>query len=122
MQTMKAIVVALFLGVGLAGPVAAGPLEDATAAYGNGDYATALRLIRPLAEQGNDAAQYSLGVMYRTGQGVLQDHVQAHKWFNLAGARGMEGGRRNRDEVATKMTPAQIAEAQRLAHEWKPKQ
>ena len=53
MQTMRAILVALFLGVGLAGPVAAGPFEDATAAYGNGDYATALRLIRPLAEQGN---------------------------------------------------------------------
>ena len=60
--------------------------------------------------------------MYANGQGVPQNHVQAHKWFNMAGAGGVEDGRKNRDIVATKMTPAQIAEAQRLALEWKPKQ
>ena len=44
------------------------------------------------------------------------------KLFSLAGASGSGHGLKLRDLVATKMTPAQIAEAQRLAHEWKPKQ
>lgn len=50
-----------------------------------------------------------------------QDYIQAHMWFNLAGAGGNATALRNRDLVAAKMTPAQIAEAQRLAREWKPK-
>ncbi len=64
--------------------------------------------------------------MYDVGQGVPQDYVQAHKWYNLATSRFPPGENRdlavkNRDLVATKMTAAQIAEAQRLAREWKPK-
>jgi TPR repeat protein len=50
--------------VSLAAPVAAGPFEDAGAAYDKGDYATALRLWRPMAEQGNAAAQFNLGQVY----------------------------------------------------------
>ena len=77
------------------------------------------------AEQGNAAAQYNIGVMYYKGQGVPQDYVQAHMWFNLAASR-LEAEKRNeavknRDIIASRMTPAQIAEAQRLAREWKPK-
>ena len=49
--------------------MAAGPLEDAAAAEARGDYATALRLFRPLANQGNAVAQFSLGVMYDKGTG-----------------------------------------------------
>ena len=55
------------------------------------------------------------------GQGVTQDYVQAHMWFNLAAAQGDEIPRKNRDAVAERMTSEQIAEAQRLAREWKPK-
>ena len=185
---------ALLLALGLSGAANAGPFEDALASYNRGDHATAFRLWRPLAVQGDADAQFNLGIMYDTGQGVtqnyaeavkwyrlaavqgnvkaqnnlgfmyangqgvtqnhaeavkwyrlaadqgnaraqsnlgfmyakgegvLQNHVQAHKWFNLAGAGGVENGRKNRDIVATKMTPAQIAEAQRLSLEWKPKQ
>ena len=47
--------------------------ERGTAAYMRGDYAAALREYRPLAEQGDATAQYSLGVMYRLGRGVSQD-------------------------------------------------
>ena len=49
--------------------------------------------------------------------------MQAHMWFNLAGALAGERAKsvENRDRVAAKMTPAQIAEAQKLAREWKPK-
>ena len=71
-------------------------------------------------------AQYNLGAMYHNGKGVPQDYAQAHMWFNLAAFRFPPGERRdkaarNRDIVAERMTPAQIAEAQKLAREWKPK-
>jgi TPR repeat protein len=196
----KAGCVILVLSLSLAAPVVAGPLEDATAAYTRRDFATALRLLRPLAdqgdafaqsllgfmyangrgapqdyaeavtwyrkaadqgradaqfnlalmyangqgvpqdhaeamtwyrkaaEQGDAAAQLNLGVIYHVGQGVPQDYVQAHKWYNLAAARfpasdseKRANAVRNRDAVTAKMTAAQIAEAQRLAREWKPK-
>ena len=86
------------------------------------DVVQAVKWYRLAADQGNADAQLSLGVMYDTGKGVPRDHVQAHKLFSLAGASGSGHGLKLRDLVATKMTPAQIAEAQRLAHEWKPKQ
>ncbi len=76
---------------------------------------------RLAADQGHAFAQISLGVMFSKGEGVPQDYVQAHMWFNLAGAGGNSIGKQGRDWVARKMTPAQIAEAQRLAAEWKPK-
>jgi len=53
---------------------------------------------------------------------VPQDYVQAHMWVNLAGAQGIEDARKARDILAGQMTPARIAEAQRLAREWKAKQ
>ncbi len=90
-------------------------------AYLRGDYATALKEWRPLAEQGDALAQYNLGVMYFMGRGVPQDDVQARMWLNLAAAQGHEPARKYRDRLAEVMTPAQVAEAQRLAREWKPK-
>jgi uncharacterized protein len=96
--------------------------------YDNGkgvpqDSAMAMSWFRKSAAQGNADAQYNLGVMYDNGKGVPQDYVQAHMWFNLAASRSPEGDQsvKNRDLVAAKMTPAQIAEAQKLAREWKPK-
>ncbi len=59
--------------------------------------------------------------MSRKGHGVPQDYVQAHMWFNLTAARGDKLAKENRDIVAKQITPAQIAEAQRLAWDWKPK-
>ncbi len=91
-------------------------------AYDRGDYATALTEFRPVAQQGNADAQFILGVMYSKGQGVPQDDVQAHMWLSLAAAQSKESYRKSRDILAKQMTPAQIAEAQRLAREWKPKQ
>ena len=75
---------------------------------------------RKAAEQGDASAQNNLGSMYADGRGVPQDYVQAQMWWNLAAA-GNEGARKNRDIVVKLMTPAQIAEAERLAREWKPK-
>src|SRR5271163_410553 len=91
-RTFKATVAALMLAVSSAGSVAAGPAEDAAAAvaaHKRGDYATALRLIRPLADQGDADAQNILGLMYYSGQGVPQDYVIAHMWLSLAAAGGL---------------------------------
>ena len=90
-------------------------------AYEKGDYATALKEWRPLAAQGNAAAQALLGMMYEEGQGVPKDYVQAYMWLSLAAAQGYERATKLRDKLAEKMTPAQVAEAQRLAREWKAK-
>ena len=108
---------AMLLPIAIAAPVAAGPLEDAVAAYARSDYATALRIFRPLANQGNAVGQYILGFMYSNGHGVPQDYIEAHAWFAQAAAQGDKDAAKNRDEVAKLMTPAQIAEAQKLARE-----
>jgi TPR repeat protein len=193
-----ATLTALLAAVAVPGAANAGPYDVALAAAEQGDYATALRLWRSLAEQGDaDAqynlgvmysngdgvprdyaeamkwhrkaaeqgngnaqfnlgfmydlgrgmpqsyteavkwyshaanqgvaiAQYKLGVMYHHGQGVPQDYVHAHMWFSLAALQFPASETENRDEavkardfVASKMTPAEIAEAQKLAREWK---
>ena len=84
-----------------------------------------IKQLRRAAEQGDASAQYNLGVMYDTGQGVPQDYVQAHKWINLATSRTTpreaEEYRSARDSLAERMTASQIAEAQRLARKWQPK-
>ena len=90
----------------IAGAAVAGSLED---------------IYRVGAEKGNASAQFSLGFMYEKGQGVPQDYVQAYMWFNLAAAQSTKGAAEWREHIAARMTPAQIAEAQKLAREWKPK-
>jgi hypothetical protein len=71
--------------------VAVSPFEDAAAAYDRGDYATALRLYRPLADQGDAPAQNDLGLMYRDGRGVPQDYAEALTWYRLAADQGNAG-------------------------------
>jgi TPR repeat protein len=71
--------------------VAAGTFEDAIAAFGRGDYPTAVRLFRPLADRGNVHAQYNLGNMYRNSQGVPQNDAEAVRWFRLAADQGNAG-------------------------------
>ncbi len=73
------------------------------------------------AVQRHVSAQYYLGIMYSMGYGVPQDFVQAHKWYSLAGANGDKGAATLRDALAKRMTPAEIAEAEKLAREWTPK-
>jgi uncharacterized protein len=59
-----------------------------------------------------------LAISYSTGKGVPYDLVAAHKWFNVAAVKGQREALGWRAELALEMTPAQIAEAQRLAREW----
>ena len=73
------------------------------------------------AEQGHALAFAKLGWVYEQGRGVLQDFIQAHKWYSLAVANGYEKAAEYRDALAKQMTSAQIAEAQNLTREWKPK-
>jgi len=89
------------------------------------DYAEAAKWYRLAAERGDAQAQYNLGLAYIEGEGVTPDNVAAHMWFNLAAARFPATDTRNRlaavknrDVVAAKMTPEQVAEAQKLAREW----
>src|SRR4030065_430137 len=190
----------LLLSISMTVTAYSGQFEDATAAYERGDYATAFRLMKPLAEKGDAKAQHNLGVMYDYGRGVPQDYTEALKWYRSAAEHGIpeaqhhlalmyyqgQGVRQNyaeagkwyrraaeqgmadtqvnlgimyyhgqgvsrdyvlahmwlnlaasqhpasvredlndavhyRDIVNSLMTPAQIAEAERLARKWKPK-
>ncbi len=129
-----ALIAALCAGftLGLTAPGWAGMWEG-KAAYKRGDYATALREWRPLAEQGSAKAQVTLGLAYGIGLGVPRDLVQTHMWLNLAASRLPPGKHRDTaaksrdkavehsDIVAATMTPAHISEAQKLAREWRPK-
>lgn len=92
------------------------------------DKAAAEKWYRLAADQGNPQAQYNLGLWYAQGEGGTPDSVRAYMWFNLAAAgfapadtRGRGLAVANRDAVASNMNSEQIAEAQRLAREWKPK-
>ena len=85
--TIKAAIAALILALGLVGSAAAGPVEDAEAAYKRHDYVTAMQLIRPLADQGIAAAQYILAIMYANGLGVPQDYAVAVTWLRKAAFR-----------------------------------
>jgi len=81
----------------------------------------ALFWFRRAAAQGNALAFAKLGLMYTQGRGVPQDFIQAHMWYNLSAANGEKRASESRDSLAKQMTPAQIAEAQRMAREWMPK-
>ena len=62
------------------------------------------------------------GLLYFKGLGVPQNYAIAHMWLNLGADSGNEEAANYRDALTAKMAPTQIAEAQRLAHEWKPAQ
>ena len=73
------------------------------------------------AEQGFDVAQFNLGLKYANGQGVPVDNIEAHLWWSLAARQGNKAATLARKIVAGKMTPEQIAVAEKFAREWKPK-
>ena len=88
---------------------------------GQQDYKMAVYYLRLAANQGNDLAQRKLGQMYERGEGVQQDFVKAYMWYSLGSSNGVEAGARLRNALVKQMDPDQIAEAQKLAREWKPK-
>ncbi|MEX0815303.1 MAG: peptidoglycan-binding protein, partial [Dongiaceae bacterium] len=84
---MNRLVLALAIWFALTAPAWAG-FEEGLAAYERGDYATAVREWLPLAQQGDAAAQFNLGVMYDTGKGVPQDYAEAVRWYRRAAEQG----------------------------------
>ena len=62
----------------------------------------------------------ALGRLYVQGLGVPQNYVQAHMWFSLAASRFEAEAMKERDALATRMAPEQIAAAQKLAASWRP--
>jgi TPR repeat protein len=100
--------------LGIAG-ASAGPWEDGMASYNRGDYMSAIRLFRPLAEQGNAKAQSVLGVMYRRGEGVARSSVRAFLWFSRAAARGDARAKAQLREVSQTMTPEELSQAREMA-------
>lgn len=77
----------------------AAPLDDAAAAYRRGDYTTAARIYRSLADQGDATAQNSLGAMYLRGQGARRNEAEAMKWFRRAAALGSPAAQFNLAEM-----------------------
>lgn len=84
------------------------------------DYQEALYWCLLAADQGHGRAMSRIAAHYQTAQGVPLDLLQAHMWFNLASAHGDREAARWRDRLAYDMSPAQIAQAHKLAREWAP--
>src|ERR1700733_817484 len=88
-MTIRGVLLAASISlVTLAGAATAGPFEDAEAALAPGDFASALALLRPLATEGNTAAQANLGMLFQFGRGTEQNYAEALKWYRLAAEKG----------------------------------
>jgi TPR repeat protein len=85
------------------------------------NYVRAAGYFRRAAETEDKISMYVLGKMYHEGTGVIQDYVQAHMWLNISNSKGHKQAIKLRDIIEKKMTKDQIAEAQELARNWKPK-
>ena len=94
MRTLIIIPVLLFsllLGV----PSYSADFNKGVIAAQNGDWATALKEWKPIAEEGNAAAQFNLGLMYQNGYGVPQDYKEAVYWYRLAAEQGYANAQSN---------------------------
>ena len=107
----------LIIFIGSAGVSASADFQKGLTAYKSKDYATALRELKPLAEQGHPQAQYYVGAMYAFGNGVQKDHVFAHMWADIALKNGNQRGKTIISIVEKEMTRSQIEIAQDLARE-----
>ncbi len=87
MRTLIILPVLLF-SLLLGTPSYSADFNKGLTAYNDGDYATALKEWKPLAEEGDATAQYNLGVMYHKGYGVPQDYKEAFRWYRLAAEQG----------------------------------
>jgi len=88
------------------------------------DFSQAQHWYRDAADQGDPFAEASLGILSHFGKGVQRDYAQAYMWYERAASHLREGGDRDsivemRDRLVAKLTPAQIAEARRMAAAWK---
>jgi hypothetical protein len=75
------------------------------------DYSKAIKWYTLAADQGEPMAQSNLGHLYANEQTGKLDYIQAHKWFNITGAK-------EKEKIERLMSSNQISEAQKLAKEW----
>jgi len=90
-------------------------------ANGKPDFASAASWFRQGAEFGVRDSQYNLGVLYARGLGLTQDLVQSYAWFSAAASQGDDDAGKKRDDVANKLSPADLASAKSLAANFKPR-
>ena len=81
------------------------------------DYVEAVKWYRQAAAQGYELAAYNLGLMYLNGKGVTKDYVRAYMWLYLSSVTGRFRNGNFHGEIAQRMTPSEIAEAQKMAGE-----
>ena len=93
---------------------------DGQRAWDAGRHSEALREWQAAANAGDAKAMLALGRLYMQGLGVPQNYVQAHMWFTLAASRFEAEAVKERDALAVRMAPEQVAEAQKQAAAWQP--
>jgi TPR repeat protein len=84
------------------------------------NYPEAFKLYSQAAQKNHALAQYNLGLMYLAGNSVPKDPVKAYMWLSLAAGQKVPEAVNNRDYLDTKMAPAQLENARKLASDWKP--
>ena len=89
-------------------------------AWDAGRPAQALSLWQAAADSGDTRSMMALARLYATGLGAPQNYILAHMWFNLAASRGELEALSERDTLAAKMSPDQVATAQERASSWRP--
>ena len=114
------MILTLFVLSGIVYPsfVKADEFQDAVTTVNDGDFETAYKMLVPLAEKGQAAAQLILGMMYFKGTGVEKNIVQADKWLLISEKLGQEAGKKNRIFVERQMSSDQILKARKLAKDW----
>ena len=114
------MILTLFVLSGIVSPsfVKADEFQDAVTTVNDGDFETAYKMLVPLAEKGQAAAQLILGMMYFKGTGVEKNIVQADKWLLISEKLGQEAGKKNRIFVERQMSSDQILKARKLAKDW----
>jgi TPR repeat protein len=86
------------------------------------DYVEAVKWYGKAAEQNNAKAQNNLGVCYYNGRGVAKDYVEAYKWWLVSAGQGDEDASKSVTIVEYRMTKEQIAEGQKMARSFKPRE
>ncbi|MDA1070867.1 MAG: peptidoglycan-binding protein, partial [Proteobacteria bacterium] len=114
---LKKLLAGTALGIVLAGPAFA-DFEKGIDAYSRSNYGTAFQEFSASAQTGDPASQHMLGQLYQEGLGVGRDAVQAHRWYDLAAAKGQERAAEVLRALERTMSSGQIADAHTLSARW----
>ena len=117
---IRALIITLSILFGIVVPnfIKADELQDAVRVLNNRNFETAYKMLTPLAEKGNAAAQLIVGMMYFKGKGIEKNIIQADKWLLISEELGQEAGKKNRIFVERQMNSDQILKARKLAKSW----